>query len=452
LTFAVLDIETTGSRPQAGNITELAVRITDGQVLLAERHWLIRPEAEIPAFITALTGIDDAMVSDQPDFAGVAEDIHNFLEGHILVAHNAAFDYVFLKASFQALSMPFNPAVLCTVQCSRKAWPGLKSYGLGALCSALGIPIQQRHRAGGDADATLILFHRLAELLGADKLEALARKRNNPVLPAGLQLKDIPETAGVYLFVNAASRVLYVGKAKNIRKRVLQHFRKGALGQELLQEVTEIRSIPCGNELMALITESEYIREHWPPYNKAGKFRASPCLLSCYHNREGVPKLALTGTQGSALALLEFAGYDAARKALTSLLKQYGICPGFNHSSRAACAEESCYCKAPRKECISLHSEKVLRACESLRMPAEHILITGPGRSAEEISCVWMEHERIRAYGYLERNAPVSRAMLETKLSPLTDHPVLRSLAACFAAEARMQSEPYQLLQYPNEV
>jgi DNA polymerase-3 subunit epsilon len=449
LIFAVVDIETNGGRPGPGTITEIAVRISDGSSLLHSREWLIRPEMPVPFHITALTGIDNDMLREAPSFAEVAEEVLCMLHGHVFTAHNASFDLSHLKAAFEACGLTFKPRVICTVRSARKCWPGLKSYSLGNLCAALDIPILNRHRAGGDADATVLLLHKMAALPDPEKLFSGTSKRNKINLPAGLDINDIPETTGVYRFLNAAGKVLYVGKAMNLRKRVLQHFYKGGGGQNLLQEVADIKTITCGNELMALIAESAAIRQYWPPYNKAARFKARPCCLVCYNNQEGMPMLALSGQQGENRALLRFSGMAEARNALAQMLKEFGVCKALNHNTRATCTQEDCYCGAGKLQKKQIHLERMTLLLQQLSQPPEKYLLKGLGRSPEEYACVWVEQSRIMAYGYLPQGAWPFPERLEQELTPLEDHPSLRAIAAAFTARAQMQHTPYQLVSFP---
>src|SRR5690606_9169313 len=154
LEYAIVDIETTGGYAAGSAITEVAIRIHDGLSVVEQYDTLINPQCSIPLPIQAMTGITDDMVADSPTFAEVAATIHSLLQGRLFVAHNVNFDYSLLKHHLQVAGYVLSVPKLCTVRMSRKIRPGLPSYSLGRLCDALGIPISQRHRAGGDADAT----------------------------------------------------------------------------------------------------------------------------------------------------------------------------------------------------------------------------------------------------------------------------------------------------------
>lgn len=159
--YAIVDIETTGAYPSASGITEIAILIHDGVDIVERYETLINPERLIPLSIQALTGISDEMVANAPIFNEVAERIHQMLSGCVFVAHNVNFDYSFIKHHLSLAGYELDTRRLCTVRMSRQIKPGLKSYSLGKLCDTLGIQIENRHRAGGDAQATAILFSKL---------------------------------------------------------------------------------------------------------------------------------------------------------------------------------------------------------------------------------------------------------------------------------------------------
>jgi len=161
--YAVVDIETSGGRAQVDKITEIAIYIHDGRRVVDEFTTLINPEVSIPPFITNLTGINNQMVANAPKFYEVAKKIVLLTEGKLFVAHNAQFDYGFIQAEFKRLGYDYQRNTLCTVKMSRKIIPGLKSYSLGNLCQSVGIPINNRHRAAGDALATIKLLDLLLE-------------------------------------------------------------------------------------------------------------------------------------------------------------------------------------------------------------------------------------------------------------------------------------------------
>ncbi|RZK89782.1 MAG: DNA polymerase III subunit epsilon, partial [Pedobacter sp.] len=226
--YAVVDIETTGGHASANGITEVAINIHDGNEITESYTTLINPGRAIPAYITALTGIDEEMLADAPAFEDVALQIYQLLHGKVFVAHNVNFDYSFLKHHLALAGYDLQCRKLCTVRMSRKIFPGKVSYSLGKLCNALQIPLQNRHRAAGDADATSILFNLLLEHdLEGTIPEMLKKTSKEQVLPPNLDKAAIirlPNQPGVYYFKDSKGKIVYVGKAKDLKKRVTSHF------------------------------------------------------------------------------------------------------------------------------------------------------------------------------------------------------------------------------------
>ena len=189
--YAIVDIETTGGYAANHRITEVAVFLHDGMQITDTYHTLINPGRAIPYYITGLTGISTEMVLDAPTFEDIAEDLYNLLEGKIFVAHNAQFDYSFLKREFELAGVTWQAKKLCTVRLSRKIIPGLRSYNLGSLAESLGIEIENRHRASGDAHATVKIFDLLLRR-DRDNHIAKALKRNSgeTILPPNLAREE----------------------------------------------------------------------------------------------------------------------------------------------------------------------------------------------------------------------------------------------------------------------
>jgi DNA polymerase-3 subunit epsilon len=269
--YAIVDIETTGGYAQNHRITEVAIYHHDGLNVTDVFHTLINPERNIPYYITGLTGITSEMVLEAPSFESIAKEIHHWLDGKIFVAHNAHFDYSFLKKEFEQAGINWQAKKLCTVRLSRKIIPGLRSYSLGSLAESLGVEITNRHRASGDASATVKIFD---QLLHRDHdgqiMKALKRNSGETILPPNLPKEAfdrLPVKCGVYYFHDARGNVIYVGKAINIKKRIAGHFSGDAREWSRSRIRNEIHNISyelTGNELIALILESQEIRRLWP--------------------------------------------------------------------------------------------------------------------------------------------------------------------------------------------
>jgi DNA polymerase-3 subunit epsilon len=206
LNYTVVDIETTGNGYKGQKITEISIFVFDGKKVLDEYTTLVNPEQNIPAFITNLTGITNAMVRNAPKFYEVAKKIEEITKDTIFVAHNVNFDYNIIQAEFKSLGFDFKRKKLCTVRLTRKIVPGLKSYSLGNICVDENIPINGRHRAKGDAEATTELFRRLIErddnFIINSFLNPRSRQATLPPLLEKIVVDNLPEKHGVYYFKN----------------------------------------------------------------------------------------------------------------------------------------------------------------------------------------------------------------------------------------------------------
>ena len=271
--YAIVDIETTGGSPKNSKITEIAIYKHDGTQVIAEFSSLVNPEMRIPEFVSRLTGITDRMVEDAPKFFEIAKHIIEFTSDCIFVAHNVGFDYGILRNEFKMLGYDYRRPHLCTVRASRYVIPGMASYSLGKLTRELGIQLENRHRAGGDALATAHLFTLLIEK-DAGGLQSFIQLEVNPkILHPNLDLEkldELPAKTGIYRFYNEFKQLIYIGKSKDIKKRVEQHLRNSTT-KKAIQMRTEIAHIEyelTGSELVALLLESELIKQQKPIYNR----------------------------------------------------------------------------------------------------------------------------------------------------------------------------------------
>ena len=276
--YAIVDIETTGGYAANNAITEVAIVLYDGNHQVKRFESLVNPGIPIPSYVQTLTGITDSMVSDAPTFDDLAEEIYEMLDDAIFVAHNVNFDYSFLKYQLKASGFELKDRKLCTVRLSRKVFPGFPSYSLGNLCRQLGIDISNRHRAGGDVDATVRLFGKILISDTQGHVQAMLKvKSREQYLPMNLpavQLDNLPMVPGVYYFHDQKGKIIYVGKAKNIRKRVCSHFsnnKPGKQKQEFLRNIYSVTHQTTGTELIAYLLECIEIKQRWPLYNRCLK-------------------------------------------------------------------------------------------------------------------------------------------------------------------------------------
>ncbi len=403
--YAIVDIETTGGYASGGGITEIAILIHDGHEIIDRFESLVNPQRPIPLSIQALTGIDNELVENAPSFQEIAQQIYDMLEGRIFVAHHVNFDYSFIKYHLEATGYRFSALKLCTVRMSRKIRPGLPSYSLGRLCDALKIPISHRHRAGGDAQATAVLFTKLLEWDAHGVIEEMLKKTSkHQQLPPNLpkeQFDCLPHGIGVYYFRDKGGKVIYVGKARNIRNRVTSHFtghNPNPQRQHFLRHIHSLTHERCGTELMALLLEAAEIKRLWPAYNRALKRFEPKYALYAYEDQGGYLRLAI-GKHGRYQRYIHvFHRQLDAINLLNRLIRDFGLRPelcGFGGSS------------ANLETLPETHNRCVQEALDYLANNLPSFAILDKGREEDETSCIWVEDGQLYGMGYISHHADI---------------------------------------------
>lgn len=408
--YAIVDIETTGGYAAGSGITEVAIRIHDGKRVIERFESLVNPERPIPLYIQAMTGITPDMVADSPTFSELAPRIFSLLEESVFVAHNVNFDYSFLKYHLELAGFSLAVPKLCTVRLSRKIRPGLPSYSLGRLCDALGIPISNRHRAGGDAEATAILFGKLVEWdAGGNLMEMLKRKSKHQQLPPNLpkdQFDALPESTGVYYFRDLGGKIIYVGKANNIRSRVAQHFsghNPNPQRQHFLRHIHSVTYERCGTELMALLLEAAEIKRHWPAYNRSLKRFEPKYALYAYEDHAGYLRLAIGKHSRDHQHTHLFHNQLDAISLLHQLIKQFNL-----HPQYCAFGGPKQLMAKPITDAPEIHNQRVQQALDYLANELPTFAIFDRGRDETEVSCVWVENGKLHGMGHISQSADIS--------------------------------------------
>ncbi|WP_033412400.1 exonuclease domain-containing protein [Segetibacter koreensis] len=331
--YAIVDIETTGGYASGNSISEIAIAIHDGEKMVEYFETLINPQTPIPRYIQALTGITNAMVSQAPLFEEVAPKIYSLLHDKVFVAHNVNFDYSFIKHQLAQCGYDIDCKKLCTVRLGRKVLPGQNSYSLGNLCRSLEIEIEQRHRAGGDALATVKLFECILQNdLEGDIQAMLKGNSKEQFLPPNLPVEKVaqlPSCPGVYYFHNQKGKIVYVGKAKDLKKRVNSHFsnnKPGKQKQEFLREIYNISFQLCGSELMAFILESIEIKRLWPLYNRSLKGFQQTYGLYMYEDGRGYQRLVIEKIKRQLRPLYTFNLLLDGINLLKKLIEAFDLC------------------------------------------------------------------------------------------------------------------------------
>ncbi len=414
--YAIVDIETTGGSPRTDRITEIAVYIHDGQCIVDEFITLVNPERKIPYYITQLTGITNSMVCDAPRFYEIAKKIVELTENKIFVAHNVGFDYNFIKTEFKHLGYTFQRDQLCTVSLSRRLIPGLPSYSLGNLCKELNIRIEDRHRAAGDALATTKLFDILLQLssdAGHDFFEmpGIFKKDLHPNFDPD-KLKNLPNESGVYYFYNDQNDLIYIGKSKNIKTRILTHFRNHSTKKaiEMKKQVASIDYELTGSELIALLKESEEIKSLKPVFNCSQRRSVSHYGIFAHYNTSGYLCYSIQRLSDiRATPICTFSSQKAAKSYMQQCIDTFHLCQklcGMYQTSAACFYYELDECKGAciEEEPAEEYNIRAQKLIESNRFKTNNFYIIDAGRDEDEYAVVKIEHGKYQGYGYISGN------------------------------------------------
>ncbi|PRX53774.1 exonuclease domain-containing protein [Flagellimonas meridianipacifica] len=429
--YTIIDIETTGNGIKGNRITEIAIFKHDGQKIIDEFTSLVNPQCPIPYFITGLTGIDNQMVANAPLFSDIADTVLNLTQDSIFVAHSVNFDYGVVKEEFRQLGVAFVRKKLCTVRLSRKLIPGLRSYSLGKLCSSVNIPLSDRHRARGDAHATVLLFEKLLQTPTSQTVfqTFLHARSQEATLPPHLdksEIDAIPQKPGIYYFKDRNGTIIYVGKAINLKKRVLGHFYdKSEKEIRLCRETAHIDFELSGSELVALLMESAEIKKHFPLYNRAQKRNIKQFGIFCYEDRKGIKHLAFNTLKHIQQPIKVFYNLTDCRLFLKQICSTYQLCPKFCHlqlteSNCSFYESTSCEGICSGKEQIDGYNEKVDKAIADLAKEKAGVkILKEKGRHVNENAFVLVDDGQYRGYGFIEDTLEInSKTDIEAFLIP----------------------------------
>jgi DNA polymerase-3 subunit epsilon len=414
--YAIVDIETTGGSSRIEKITEIAIYQHDGEKITGEFVTLVNPERNIPYFITNLTGISNEMVEDAPRFFEVAKSIIELTEGRTFVAHNARFDYSFIRQEFKSLGYNFKRNILDTVTLGRKLIPGHRSYSLGNICKDLNISINGRHRAAGDAYATVRLF----EILmvkdrdingGCSVLMKNTRiSKLNPNLDLS-KVDSIPEEPGVYYFYNENGDLIYIGKSRNLQQRIMTHLSNNTTNRamEMRDLIADIYWEVTGSELIALLKESSEIKRNKPVYNRAQRSTGFQWGIFSFTDRNGYINFNYSRLDCEDNPVAVFTGKERAKSMLLSLVEKYNLCqkltglyettgPCFHYHvglcTGACCGEET----------SDIYNERARKATEEFVFTRRNFFIIDKGRDDEERSAIKVVNGKYSGFGYFNIN------------------------------------------------
>lgn len=381
-----LDLETTGATAHFDRITEIGLVEVGADGVVEEWSSLVNPGIRIPLMIETLTGITNAMVADALPFEALAQTLYDRLAGKLLVAHNARFDYGFLRNEFSRVGLRYLSRVLCTVKLSRRLYPQERRHNLDSLIARHGIECTQRHRALADARVLLEFTQRARVDLGDERVQAAAQELlAAPSLPARLApdaLDDVPDSPGVYTFFDDNNVALYVGKSVSLRSRVLAHFsgdHKVAKDMRIAQEVARVEWRQTAGELGALLIEAQMVKRLMPVHNRQLRRNDDLCAWHWDPVRTAAPRLMGAGeidfrTTDELHGL--FRSRARATRALREIAESNGLCPrllGLEKGGSGPCfAHQIRKCRGAccGRETIASHNLRLANALYKLRIEA----------------------------------------------------------------------------------
>lgn len=437
MNYAIVDIETTGGHASANGITEISVYVHDGSRVIKHFETLVNPQQPIPRFITSLTGIDNAMVADAPGFDEIADTLYAVLQENIFVAHNVNFDYSFVKHQLKQSGYDLATKKLCTVRLGRKVFPGLASYSLGNLCRTLGIQIENRHRAGGDARATVKLLEHLLANGGQEHIDQML-KRNSAEhwLPLNLDkgvIDKLPGKPGVYYFHNNKDKIIYVGKAINLKKRVSSHFTHNntdSKRQSFIRDICKVSYRQCATELEAIVLESTEIKRLWPRYNKSQKQPAVKFALYSFEDNRGYIRLAIDKKRKNLPHLYNFNLLHEGLVLLKNMVEEFEL------DARLCFIDKTPFTKKEDAalEPPAVYNTRIKRALDALTEKLPSFVLVDTGISAEEKLCLLVERGSFWGMGYIPKTFEIGDpGALKNILNPYADNDYIRNNIYSFA-------------------
>ncbi len=447
--YAVVDVETTGGKYNEEGITEIAIYKFDGNKIVDQFISLINPERPIQPFVVQLTGINEKMLQNAPKFYEIAKRVIEITENSTLVAHNANFDYRMLCTEFNRLGFTYERPTLCTVSLSKKLIPEQGSYKLGKLVRALGIPLSDRHRAAGDARATVKL---LKLLLDKDSkktiVKEILRTKDQDRVARNLQalIEQVKPVTGVYYLHNQKGDVIYIGKSLNMRNRINQHFTgKSRKSLKLQLETHSVSSEETGSELIALLKEIDEIQLHRPKHNRVHKNDRIRFGLQEGISSNGYRFLRIVHATEDMNYITTFKNLKNARKTLYFFAQKYSLCLKYVglESPKDTCSNveiNKCLGACAEKETIEHHNARVQQCVDQLRFSSPNLLIVDKGRTPDERSFILIQNSEYKGFGYAELNYQINNlGMVKTIISPMKNSRAARHLLQSFIRKNKVK-------------
>ncbi|HQK39763.1 MAG TPA: exonuclease domain-containing protein [Flavobacterium alvei] len=445
--YCILDIETTGGQFNEEGITEIAIYKFDGHEIVDQFISLVNPEIPIQPFVVKLTGINNAMLRSAPKFFEVAKRIIEMTNDCVLVAHNADFDYRILRTEFRRLGYDFNVKTLCTVELSKRLLPEQPSHSLGKLVRALGIPMADRHRANGDAMATVKLFKML---LDKDLDKEIVKDLIKFEIQKGIapKLRDIveslPSKTGLYYIHKEDGKIIFIGKSRNIRKRVNQHFTGITKSAKKIQnEVFTVTYEETGSELIALLKEAEEIKIHKPIYNRMSPKTNFSWAIYVEKDADGYLNLKLQKADRRKKELKSYTSQQEGKDALFRISSHYQLCPKLAglHEIKTPCFQHTtneCDGTCVREIPLSEYNERVQAFIDKNLFDNKTFALLDRGRTVSERSVILVESGMYKGYAFYDLNYQINNLdILRNIITPMQSNRDTRNSIQSYMRKAK---------------
>ena len=439
--YAILDIETTGGKFNEEGITEIAIYRHNGLEITDQFISLVNPEREIQPFVQKLTGINSKMLRRAPRFFEVAKRIIEITEDCLVVAHNADFDYRILRTEFKRLGYNFEKNSICTVSLSQELLSNMESYKLGKLVRSLGIPISDRHRAQGDALATVKLFELLLEKDSSKEiLKSQVKALHGERVPSKYLkiIEELPNSSGVYYLHNAAGEIIYIGKSNNIQKRVRNHLTGRTIkALKIQKKIHKVNFETTGSELIALLKEQHEIKKNQPRINKDGRYRLYPMGIrideeTIYH------QLVLEQVRNERKYIVVFKKGRVAKHILNQWITENKLCYNYCsiEKSDGPCftyKNDQCKGACVKEENPQDYNLRVAQLAHKSDYPHDHFLLIGRGRKNGESSFIYIQDQVYKGYGFFELNYQIKTPeKIISRITSMDDNSDCRALILSF--------------------
>jgi len=408
---------------------------------------LVNPEIPIQPFVVKLTGINNAMLRSAPKFFEVAKRIIEMTNDSVLVAHNADFDYRILRTEFRRLGYDFNVKTLCTVELSKRLLHEQPSHSLGKLVRALGIPMADRHRASGDAMATVKLFKMLLEKDLSKEIvkEHIKFEIQKGIAPKLLDIvESLPSRTGVYYIHDEKGKLIYIGKSRNIKKRINQHFTGTTTKCKKIQtEVYTVTYDETGSELIALLKESEEIKINKPMFNRAQRKSIFQFALYAEKDENGYLNLILQKADGRKKEITSYASIQEAKNALFRITSHYHLCQKFTglYITKKECFQykiKECDGACIGKILPEEYNQRVQEFIDKNSFENESMILVDRGRNSSEHSAILIENGIYKGYAFYDLNYQITHIeILKNILVPMQNNRDTRNIIQAYIRKSK---------------